>query len=219
MNKYNYYIKYFIFNLSNNNLLMKHYLALYNLNFDKNIFCLREKLSQDLYMRKCIYNINTRKPKYGINQNAYVKNTINVGITSRVYSKYNSFIIPTLSTRSNSNSIRISPKKYSPTRTTFNKYSPKRVSTKFYCPRALTRSENLSLIKNKHQKDLEKEIRIQNLFFKNNIKRVSSPYSRDRLKYDVNRSKKISQMRKQIRPIKVIKDQERFLLGKLPKIY
>ena len=92
------------------------------LNFNKNIFTLREKITQDLSLKSSLYNISKRRPIYGCNNNAYIK-------YERPYSPRNSlknfYGVDRKQTNTSYKSIKTSPHRVT---STSRGYSPNQTS-------------------------------------------------------------------------------------------
>lgn len=171
------------------------------LNYDKNVFILREKLSQDLYLKTSIFNINNRRPKYGINPNLFMQYMYTVNSSSK------------------GRNSPANKKSGNHSQTLTNSSSCTKSSDKNFKYKRILRSENLMSYREKFKAEQLKNLNLENKMFKNRINRVSSPYSRKKFRADAKRDEKISEMRRQVRSNNVIKTQEKYVQSKLPMIF
>ncbi|MCQ2818983.1 MAG: hypothetical protein MJ252_17095 [archaeon] len=172
-------------------------------NYNRSITVLREKVSQDLYLKTSIYNINNRKPKYGLNQNLYMEWS---GKKIRNQSPQRGSKCTSINTSNNTSKTNcFSQPRKSPNRG--NRYGLK--------SRKETFLEGLMNQKREQQKAIDNENRL--LFGR--IKRISSPYSKSRLLSENKKNLKMVQMRRQVRTNNQLRSQERLVKSELPKIY
>ena len=185
--------------------MMRAKLANSTVNYNRNLTILREKVSQDLYLRNSIYNINNRKPHYGINQNMYMIYTVkkkpgkNQGAGSRGGSKAGSRAGSIQGSRQGSRpGSKAGSNQGSRPGSRYGSPTSKRTLNTFsYYQTQPNRSQNSKVIyKYKLRKDdylqglerqkLERQnfINLENQRMKNRIKRLSSPYSQQRLRKD-----------------------------------
>ncbi|MCQ2821075.1 MAG: hypothetical protein MJ252_27770 [archaeon] len=201
--------------------------------YNRNLSILREKVSQDMYLKTSLFNINNRKPSYGINRNIYMlyiaNNKSGSRQGSRKGSKYGSKMNTVNGSRPGSKQgsrqgSRNGSRCQSPsasqsyshgyTQTMPNK-SPKRNIIYKYKLRKDTYLEGLQNQKREKQKAID----LDNLRLKNRIKRASSPYSRKCFEKDGFIDAKRSQLRQQIRTNAELRKQEKKVQSELPKIF
>ena len=172
-------------------------------NYDKNLFTLREKLAQDLYLKTSIQNIQSRRSNYGVNPN--------------IYMNYVNYMRPSSNSRRRKSPLRNSRGNSSQC---IGKCSPSRGPRTFQeKQKKVLRTDNILFYKEKFKAEQLKSLNLENRMFLNRIKRVNSPYSKSKLKEDSKKEKKLFQMRKQTRTNEMIKNQEKYVSSKLPKIF
>lgn len=164
-----------------------------SLSYDKNIFFLREKVSNDIYLKTSLKSINTRKSHYGINPNCYMKLYAFSPVSKRRQNtEGNEF------NQTNSN-------------TSQNTKTPKY--------KTITRTQNLLISLEKYKAEKQKFVDKENQLLKSRLKQVSSPYAISNFKESAKLDKRMVEMRKKIRGTEVLKNQEKYIYTKLPKIF
>lgn len=214
--------------------MMKANLANSTINYNKNLSILREKVSQDLYLRNSIFNINNRKPHYGINKNIYMIYTVkgknrntkkNNCYHQTEKSIHTSQQISQQGSRSASRKGSKSGSRYgSPSKRTSNTFSysqtqPNRNSNNKIRYKFKLRKDSYLEGLYKQKKENQKYINLENERLKNRIKRVSSPYSPKTLRRDSLRNQRMMEMRRQVRSNEEIKTQSLAIKNQLPKIF
>ena len=162
-----------------------------SMNYHKNIYSLREKVTQDLSLRSNIFNINRRKPIYKVHQPSVT-------------------FVETFPSRNKTNS---SYQKTNSTNSSFNTSKPSRVV------RTITLTEKLLNSMERGHKQKRQEIQRENQYLYGRIKRVSSPLSRKSLKAHSLQKDYLYNNCRRVKTYSEIQKREKDLIAKLPKIY
>ena len=219
--------------------MMKANLANSTVNYNKNLSILREKVSQDLYLRNSIYNINNRKPHYGINKNIYMIYTVksknkkakknngqhqqnkSISGSQQASSRQGSQQGSRSGSRkgSGAGSRCGSPSKRSSNTFSYSQTQPNRISNGKVRYKYKLRKDDYLEGLNKQKMERQKLINLENERLKNRIKRISSPYSPKTLRKDSLRNSRMMQMRRQVRSNEELKSQSESIKTQLPKIF
>lgn len=172
-----------------------------SLNYNKNIFTLREKVSQDVYLKTSLFNISTRKNMYKFKPPVFQYCiTSPRSKLSTMYSKGN------CSNKSSTKSITLNSTKHK-NFSTINK------------TRTVTLYESLLNSKEKVQRVKTMEIQKENENLKKRIKRISSPLSRKKLDVSFRQNQKYYNNCKKVRTNSEVNAREKHILNRLPKLY
>lgn len=176
------------------------YIPYSSVNYNKNLWILREKVSQDVHLRNSLFNISNRKNMYQFKQPIF------------------QYISTAPSKRSTG---------YSPMTTSFrasNKSISRGSTYKNNCStisktRTVSLYDSLLSSKEKVLKVKTLEIKKENDTFKKRLNRVSSPLSRKRLETMYSMNKKYSQNCKRVKTNSEVLDREKKILNRLPRLY
>ena len=179
------------------------YIHFSSVNYNKNLWILREKVSQDVYLRNSLFNISNRKNMYKFKQPVF--QYISTSPKSKQSTRYSPM---NTSFRSSSKSI---------SRGSTIKNSASTISKAK--TRTITLYDSLLSSKEKVHKVKTLEIKRENDTFKKRLNRVSSPLSRKRFETMYTQNKKYSQNCKKVRTNGEVFDREMKILDRLPKLY
>lgn len=173
-----------------------------SVNYNKNIFTLREKVAQDVYLRTSLYSISNRKNQFKFKEPTFliVMKSPKTKQSFR-YARNN-----TSTCGSNHNESR-----------TVSRIST--IQSNNPITKTLTLYDSLVLSKEKKLKDHSIEIRKENILYKQRLKRVSSPLSRKKLDNGYYKSQKYMHNLKKIKSNEEIVKEQRRILSQLPKLY
>lgn len=179
-----------------------NYIHYSSVNYNKNLWILREKVSQDVYLRNSLFNISNRKNMYKFKEPVFQY------ISTSPRSKHSTCYSPM------NTSFRSSNKSMSRGSTIKNNSTITRSKTK-----TVTLYDSILSSKEKVHKVKTFEIKRENDTFKKRLNRVSSPLSRKRLDAMYTQNKKYSQNCKKVRTNSEVLNRERKILDRLPKLY
>ena len=177
------------------------YIPYSSVNYNKNLWILREKVSQDVYLRNSLFNISNRKSMYQFKQP--IVQYISTAPRSKHSTGYSQM----------TTSFRASNKSISRGSTIKNNCST--ISK----ARTVSLYDSILSSKEKVLKVKTLEIKKENDTFKKRLNRVSSPLSRKRFETMYTQNKKYSQNCKKVRTNSEMFDREMKILDRLPKLY
>ena len=170
-----------------------------SVNYNKNIFTLREKVAQDVYLRTSLFSISNRKNQFMFKEPSF-------SIVMKSPKTKQSFRYARNNTSTAGSVSRLS---------TYQSNSTALISK----TKTMTLYDSLVLSKEKKLKDRSVEIQKENVLYKKRIKRVSSPLSRKKLDSGYYKNQKYMNNLKKIKSNNEMVKEQRRILSQFPRLY